>query len=157
MLLNSLAATLALWKRKECPTLQAAPRGRVTHNGEMATLHFPQWNCACVAPGQFDATGSSLTDPQRAVSLTCEKTSSYKLQHLSTQHCSQCQVFFPTGFSSADQQQCPDKELLVERDTHWSPSAATWACDSSTYVQIRIVADLRPRPPLIRRDMVKDW
>lgn len=126
------------------------------HNREVATLHFPQWNHACAAPGQFNAPGSSLTAPQRAVSLTCEKTSRNQLQHLSLQHCSQCQVFSPTGFSSTDQQR-PDKELLVEPDTHWSPSAAMRARDSSTRVQIRVMAGLRPHPPLIRRDMVKDW
>lgn len=84
------------------------------HNGEMATLHFPQCDCARVASGQLN-TAASLAAPRCAVSATCVKTCRNQLQYLCTQHGSQCEVFFPTGFSSADQQQRPDNELAFER------------------------------------------
>lgn len=94
------------------------PRSRTMrkemHIGEMATLHFPQRLCARVASGRFHAAGS-LTAPQRAVSTTCAKTWGRQRLRLCTQHGSQCVGFFPTGFSSAVQQQRPDNKLPVGR------------------------------------------
>lgn len=84
------------------------------HNGEIATLHFPQRICARVASGRFRAAGL-LTASQRAVRTTCTKTWGRQQQHLCTQHGSQCVGFFPTGFSSAVQQQRPDNKLPVGR------------------------------------------
>lgn len=111
------------------------------HKGEMATMHFPQWKCACVASAQFNGTCSSLIAPQRAVSM-CENCNCSTC----TQHCMPCEVLLLTGCSIADQQQ-PDKELIVERNTHWS-YAGTWFVDLHLNPKKHlVVADLRPRPP----------
>lgn len=72
------------------------PRSRIMcqemHNGEMATLHFPQSQCTCLHQFRILNGPTACWEPNlwKATAGTCAHNTGHK-----------CEVFFPTGFSSA--------------------------------------------------------